>query len=237
MNQTASPGFADPDAAKGTATGHDEVVLRATRRALARRQAAYTDEVRRLLDAGLEVMREYGTSKSPRVSDIVEAAGLSRDAFYRHFESKGDLVAAIVEAGAHRLVDYLTHQMRKEPEPADQLRRWVEGIMSQAANPRVAQVTRAVMWNGGHVGDRSRPGVDVTYGLFADLIAGPVEALGSTDPARDAAVIAQAAMGRMHDFLWRSDTPTRADISHLVRFCTAAVQAAPPTSRQEHSRP
>ena len=220
-----------------TVGGSDQVVMRATQRALARRQAIYTDEVRRLLEAGLEVMRRHGTDKSPRVSDIIEEAGLSRDAFYRHFESKEDLVAAIVEAGARRLVDYLAHQMDKEADPEGQLRRWVEGIMAQAANPEVAHATRAVMWNGSHVGDRSRPGVAATDGLLVDLIVGPIEALGSGEPGRDAAVVTHAAMGRMREFLWRSETPTRSDIAHLVRFCTAAVRPVPGTPAWGHVAP
>jgi AcrR family transcriptional regulator len=216
MNQNASRNLAE---------GDDAVVARATQRALARRQAVYTDEVRRLLDGGLAVMRQCGTTKSPRVSDIVEAAGLSRDAFYRHFASKEDLVAAIVEAGAHRLVSYVQHQMAKEQEPREQLRRWVEGIMSQATNPEVAHSTRAVLCNGGRVGDHSRPEAVTNNAALAELIVEPIAALGSIDPERDAMVAAHATMGLMEYFLWRFVTPTRADIANLVRFCTAAVQS------------
>ena len=77
------------------------------KQSLARREAQYASEVRRLLDAGLEVMRECGTASSPRVADIVAAAGLSNDAFYRHFASKEALVAAILEDGSARLTSYL----------------------------------------------------------------------------------------------------------------------------------
>jgi AcrR family transcriptional regulator len=220
MNQNASRSDAGLDA-------DDAVVARTTQRALARRQAVYTDEVRRLLDAGLAVMRRCGTTKSPRVSDIVEAAGLSRDAFYRHFASKEDLVAAIVDAGADRLVSYLRHQMAKESDPAEQLRRWVEGIMAQATNPEVAHSTRAVLWNGGRVGDHSRPEAVTSNAALAELIVEPIAALGSPDPQCDAIAAAHAAMGVMEYFLWRVVTPTRVDIANLVRFCTAAVQPPP----------
>jgi AcrR family transcriptional regulator len=217
MNQNTSE-------AHGLVAADDVIVVRAAQRALARRQAVYEDEVRRLLDAGLEVMRRCGTTRSPRVSDIVDAAGLSRDAFYRHFASKEDLVAAIVEAGAERLVSYLNHQMAKESEPGAQLRRWVEGIMSQATNADVAHSTRAVLWNGARVGDHARPDAVVSYQPLAQLIVEPIARLGSADPVRDAAVVAHATMGLMRRFLWQLAIPTRADIAHLVRFCTAAVQ-------------
>ncbi len=96
--------------------------------ALARREAAYAEEVRRLLDAALDVMRECGTTSRPRVADIVAAAGLSNDAFYRHFRSKDALVAALVDDGALRLRSYLEHQMAKASTPEAQVRSWVEGV-------------------------------------------------------------------------------------------------------------
>jgi AcrR family transcriptional regulator len=217
MSQNASGGLAPLDS-------DDPVVARAARRALARRQAVYSDEVRRLLDAGLEVMRRCGTTRTPRVADILESAGLSRDAFYRHFESKEELVAAILEAGTHRLVGYLNHLMDKESDPAGKLRRWVEGIMAQAADPEVAHTTRAVVWNGGHVGDRSRPDAVARYAPLAELIVEPISQLGSSDPARDSALLTYAAMGWMQEFLWRCVTPSSEDTDHLVSFCMATLQ-------------
>lgn len=201
------------------------VVDRLAQRTMARRGAAYADEVRRLLDAGMEVMRRAGTTSSPRVADIVAAAGLSNDAFYRHFASKEDLVAAIVEAGAERLGSYLEHQMAKEPTPRAKVRRWVEGVMAQAADPAVAEPTRAVLWNGGRIGDRVRGTAGAGYEPLAELLRAPLAALGSADPDRDAAVAAHAVMGRMQEFLWRRERPTAPDIDHVVRFTLAAVGA------------
>src|SRR2546426_5260521 len=91
-----------------------DVANRIARQTMARRGPDYASEVRRLLDAGLDVMRTCGTASRPRVSDIVAAAGLSNDAFYRHFASKDALVAAILEDGAERLTGDLTHPLAKE---------------------------------------------------------------------------------------------------------------------------
>jgi AcrR family transcriptional regulator len=202
------------------------VVGRMARRATAQREAAYAEEVRRLMEAGLDVMRQAGTAASPRVADIVRAAGLSNDAFYRHFASKEELVAAILEAGTERLVEYLEHQMAKERTPKGQLRRWVEGIMSQASNREVADATRAVVWNGSQVGDGSRRDTASSYVPLAQLLSEPLVGLGSRDPERDASVLVQAVMGRMQDFLWRRIEPTDTDVSHLVAFCLSAVGGA-----------
>jgi hypothetical protein len=55
--------------------------------------------------------------------------------------------------------------------------------------------------------------------------------MGSSDPERDAAVLTQAVLGRMQEFLWRSVTPSPADVDHLFRFCSAAIGAPGPSRR------
>jgi AcrR family transcriptional regulator len=186
-----------------------------------RRGAAYADEVRRLLDAGLDLMRRSGTGARPRVSDIVAAAGLSNDAFYRHFPSKDALVAAIVEDGAVRLSSYLTHQMEKETTPERRVRRWVEGVLSQAADAEIAATTLAVLRNAGHGGGAftaRNPSIDPA---LATLLEEPYAALGSPAPPLDASLASHAVVGLMSDHLWRGTRPTRAEIDHVVAFCLA----------------
>ncbi len=134
----------------------DDVAGRIVRRTLAKREDQYASEVRRLLDAALEVIRRCGTSSRPRVADIVVEAGLSNDAFYRHFRSKDALVTAILEDGGERLQSYLAHQMAKESTPEGQVRRWVPGVLAQA-DKDIAATTLAVLWNArALVGDRRR---------------------------------------------------------------------------------
>jgi len=86
------------------------------------------------------------------VADIVATAGVSNDAFYRHFASKDALVGAILEDEMIRLASYLSHQMAKESTPEDKVRRWVEGVLSQATDDDIASTTLAVLWNAGSVG-------------------------------------------------------------------------------------
>jgi AcrR family transcriptional regulator len=194
----------------------------AAREALARREAAYADEVRRLLDAGLDVMRRCGTASRPRVADIVAAAGLSNDAFYRHFPSKDALVAALVDEGALRLQSYLEHQMSKDAGPDAQVRRWVEGVLSQAEG-EVASTTLAVIWNGDSVGGGSAPARQAANAAPGALLREPFAALGSTRPDLDAALVAHAVFGRLSELLWQGEHADRDEVDHLVDFCLAAV--------------
>ena len=208
-----------------------DVVSAIAQRRVAKREEQYASEVRRLLDAGLEVMRASGTAASPRVADIVAAAGLSNDAFYRHFESKEALVAAILEDGSVRLASYLQHQMAKAATPAAQVRSWVEGVLAQATDTDIAATTRAVLWNGGSVSERSGEPRPSPAASLATLLHAPFTELGSTDPQTDATLVAHAAIGLLSDYLWERARPTRAQIDHVVAFCLAVLPGEPRPAR------
>lgn len=199
----------------------NDVAGRIARRTLATRAPDYSAEVRRLLDAGREVMRRCGTGSRPRVADIVAAAGLSNDAFYRHFASKDELVAAILEDGAERLRSYLAHQMEREATPEGEVRRWVAGVLAQAADDESAATTRAVMWNAGGLGEALLSGSPAT--LLASLLERPLAELGSPAAALDASLVAHAVVGRLSDHLRQGVRPTKADTERVTAFCLAAV--------------
>jgi len=196
----------------------DDLATRIAGRSLSKRGQDYTAEVRRLLDAGLEVMQRGGTDARPRVADIVAEAGLSNDAFYRHFPSKDALVAAVIEDGAERLRSYLVHSMAKESTPEGQVTRWVQGVLAQAGDA-VAPATLAVLWNAGGVGEGMASGHSRLNPRLAELLEAPLAELGSAEPALDAALLTHAVVGRLSDHLWQRTTPTRAEREHLVRFC------------------
>ena len=61
----------------------------------------------RVIDGAAEVFAEHGFERA-RVTDIAKAAGLSSGAMYKHFASKADLLAAVVEChAAHQLTNLL----------------------------------------------------------------------------------------------------------------------------------
>lgn len=204
-------------------THEGDLPARIAQRTLARRGAGYASEVRRLLDAALELMRRGGTTSRPRVADIVAAAGLSNDAFYRHFKSKDALVVALLEDGTDRLSRYVAYQMTKEPSPEGKVRRWVECVLSQTRE-EIAATTLAVLWNAGAVGESfafSRHSASVP---LAALLHEPFGQLGCADPEVDAKLAAHAAIGTMSDYLWRRATPTEEEIAKITRFCLRAAR-------------
>jgi AcrR family transcriptional regulator len=197
------------------------VAARIASRTLTRRAPDYATEVRRLLDAALTVIARQGSTARARVADIVAEAGLSNDAFYRHFPSKDALVAALVEDGAERLASYVAHQMAKEITAEGQVRRWVEGILSQA-RADTAATTLAVLWTGsGAVAGITPAGHDASATL-APLLHGAFGRLGSTRPALDALLVSHAVLGRLADHLWAHTQPTRQELYKITLFCIHA---------------
>jgi AcrR family transcriptional regulator len=195
------------------------VISSTAKRIAERARGERPDEVRLLLDAGRAVMRECGTTSRPKVADIVRAAGLSNDAFYRHFSSKDALVVAILQDGGERLRSYLEHRMAKAPTPEGRVRAWIEGVLAQAADEDAAATTLAVLWNAGTMTDAA------PEGLLAPLLEAPLADLGSADPALHASLAAHAVVGRMSDHLTAGTRASKAETERIVAAMLATVRA------------
>jgi len=203
-----------------------DVAARIAADTLAKRGPDYTNEVRRLLDAALAIMSKRGTTARARVADIVAAAGVSNDTFYRHFSSKDALVVALLEDGTERLASYVAHQMSKEVAPERKVRRWVEGVLSQTRE-EAASTTLAVLWNGSSIGTGVTAGRHNASVPLAALLHEPFAALGSTTPELDASLVAHATLGKVADYLWARERPARDEIEHITAFCIKAATPRP----------
>jgi AcrR family transcriptional regulator len=205
----------------GGADSVDEsLAARAVRRRIADRQAAAESEVRRLLDAGLELMRTDPTA-APKVSDLVRLAGVSNDAFYRAFRSKDDLMATIVDEGG-RVRGFVT----LVPDIAEQLRLCLRAVLQQAADPEVAATSRAVLSNASRaLWARAIALVDLKRQI-ALIMEKPLAGLGSADPGRDAFLLSCAVFGAMEQFLWSEQSPTPAEFDFLCVWALRSVTVA-----------
>jgi AcrR family transcriptional regulator len=201
----------------------DEVLDRFVQRALSRREATYGNEIRRLMDAALTLMIRGGTSASPPVNDIIAEAGVSKDAFYRYFPSKGALIGALLEDGALRLRGYLAHQMAKESDPERQVRRWVEGVLTQAVG-EAATTTRAVLASASGADGGPLLGRHFASGPLASLLHEPFAALGSPAPRVDAALAAHGTLGFVADHVSAGTTPSEEEAERLIEFYLAAAR-------------
>ena len=204
----------------------EDVAARIAADTLTKRGPDYTNEVRRLLDAALAIMSQHGTTARARVADIVAAAGVSNDTFYRHFSSKDALVVALLEDGTQRLTSYVAHQMSKEVTPERKVRRWVEGVLSQTRE-EAASTTLAVLWNGSSIGTGVTAGRHNASIPLAALLHEPFAVLGSTSPEMDASLVAHATLGKVADYLWAHQRPTQEEVEHITEFCIGVTMAHP----------
>jgi AcrR family transcriptional regulator len=192
-------------------------VTAAVGRALDDRQREATEEVERILAAAVRVM-ERVAPEPPRVSDIVAEAGSSNKAFYRYFAGKDDVILAVMERGVAIVVSYLQHQMAKEPTPAAQVQRWIEGALAQVADPHLISMSRAAAGQVSATADW-RAADDEILRPMRDLLTEPVAALGSNDIARDADAIFHCTVTAMRRYLDSAQRPGPDDVDHLVGFC------------------
>lgn len=194
------------------------------------RRAAYAEEIRRLLDASFSLIRETG-DLAPPVGAIVRRAGLSNQAFYRHFASKDELLLAVLDEGVGMLAGYLAHRMERAGDPAGRVRAWVAGVLEQALQPDAAAATRPFAVSRARLADGFPREVEESERqlsrLLADAIAEAAAAgqLESSDPERDAETVYTLAMGWVQRRLASPEPAARGEAEHLTAFALRGLGA------------
>ena len=87
------------------------------------------DELRILLDAALVVMERNGYVDAA-VADILREADLSTRSFYRHFESKDQLLCALFRREADAAAARLRAKVDAAASPRAALHAWIDEILS-----------------------------------------------------------------------------------------------------------
>jgi len=159
------------------------VAERSVLRALASRQLVYTQEVNRLIAACLIVSERTGNF-DPRVGDILAEAGLSNQAFYRHFQSKEELLLAVLDQGGRQLDVYLRKRMAAQAEPIDKVRAWVRGFTAQAIRPKAAAATRPFMFPSARLYERFPDEIPAVEQLYRDSLTAALEQAKAAEQVR-----------------------------------------------------
>jgi len=202
----------------------DPVAAQTVERAVAARGRAGREfdeaaaEVRRLMDAALDVMRRHDTI-DPSVRDIVRAAGSSNQAFYRHFASKDALLLALIDDGRRRLCDTLDRRLARTASAAAARDAWVGGLLAQCTDVTAAAATRPFVVNADRLATRFP---DDTTASAERVIARLRPHLAD---ARDAVLAYDLVMAVVHRHLLARSHPTRAECTHIVEFVTRAAPA------------
>jgi len=206
--------------------------------AAAREKAA--DEVDRLLAAAERVLGRDGYG-GLRVDDVLDEAGLSTRAFYRHFRGKAELFVALFDREAARAQTRLRARIEAESTPDAQVRAWVAASLGFAFDPRLARRTRLFSLEE-HVVARDFP-EEIQRCVEAQLE--PLEAaiargrdtavFPHAEPARDARAIHHLCAGLMRDQLLGVSALRRDDAVALATgFAIQTLHADGRARRPEH---
>jgi AcrR family transcriptional regulator len=87
----------------------------------------------RIMDAASRLL---STGRGLSVTDVLEGAGLSTRAFYRHFESKDALMLALFRRDSERVNSQLEDTIAAAATPREALVGWIEGTLRLLDDPR-----------------------------------------------------------------------------------------------------
>lgn len=200
-------------------------------RSLEARRATARAEIEKLVSAALIVIERTGNLE-PKVSDILAEAGLSNQAFYRHFRGKHELLAAVLDRGIRELASYLTRRMASAESPSDAVREWIRGLVAQAQSPIGARATRPFALARGRLAESvpetvSRTQTLVTAPLREALAAARASgAMPAVDSERDAEALYHLMMGWLEARLLELQTPDPAEGARLESFVMAGLGRA-----------
>lgn len=199
---------------------------RLRRVATPRRQASYDDEVRRLIVAAQTVMLREGCTAQPRLADIVREAGMSNQAFYRHFRTRDDVIVATYEQGLLTIHDYLERQVRKHTGLEERLSAWIDGVLAQIEDTGLSELSTVIFWNLGQIARNSSEIKPVGHARILDLLGSILADGGVSEPDLTASFVQTLVMGMTTIYLESGRRPTPAEREQLLRFCLAGVTAA-----------
>ena len=189
------------------------LLQRAISRPLDERQASYAADVTRLVDATYAVISRTG-QLDPTVRDILREAGLSTQAFYRHFSSKDELLVVLFEDGRRQLTQYLEHRMSRASTPSDRIRAWIEGVLAQAvdarrrrSHPTLRHQRRAA---GRGVSQQQQASVSALVAPLRAAIAEVTDPAGADDHAIN---VYRLVFGALADFIRQRTAPTAEQIA------------------------
>lgn len=194
-----------------------------SRTARPERQASYDDEVRRLIDAAQQVMLTKGRTEQPRVADIVAAAGITNQAFYRHFRSRDDVIIATYEQGLLTISNYLAHRVKGKRGLTAKVTAWIDGILAQIDDSELTELSAAILWNVAQIARDKSEIEPKGYAQILDVLTGVLRAGGVENPDRTAYFVQTTVLGVTARCMETDVRLAAGDRAALIRFCLAGI--------------
>ena len=188
-------------------------------------------ELELLFDATLTVLRRNDYS-DVAIADILEEAGLSTRSFYRHFQSKDELLLTLYRRDAEVAAERLRARVSKAATPAEALKAWVDEILSfrfdRRKAVRVALLGAASARRADGYGHEAiHAGRILSAPLLELLETGRREgAFPASDPPRDAEMIRAIVFDYAGlNSAGRGSLPRAAVKQDILGFCLRALGA------------
>jgi AcrR family transcriptional regulator len=213
-----------PDAA------FDRILERSTRSTVDRVKQAHLAEVTTLVEGANSAISRAG-SLDPTLKDILAESGLSLAAFYKHFRSKDELMAVVVDDGTARFVKHISDKIASAGSAEGGLRALIDGALNQARNQRNAGATRPFVLSQWRLAERYPELVATTMASVLEQVAAVVAPL--VPPARAtperirhyALCVYHVVYGRLQQHVANQTVPEPDETEDILDFCLAALRA------------
>jgi AcrR family transcriptional regulator len=186
-------------------------------------------ERKAILDAALRVMRKNGYDEC-QITDILAEASMSTRAFYRHFDTKDDVLLAIFRDNAEATARRLADRVAAAGSPPEQLTAWIEETLSlgydkRRANRVLVLASGAARRTAGYAEENAQANAALSAPLLDVLEAGKASgAFPACEPAADAVTIHAIAWRLVGEALaGKPSMDERAARDHVLRFCLPAI--------------
>jgi len=189
-----------------------------------------------LLDAASKVVREEGV-RGLSVSQVLDRAGLSTRAFYRHFDSKDSLVSAVFLEMARVESRRLKRKMSAAADPSHAVVAWIDGRLDLAFNDRIKSDLRQMSLE---AQTQMFASPDLVSDAYSEILKPLVDQLESglragifpdIDPTADALSI-HGAIWASVERQWTTGGCDRDTVrDQVIRFCLRGIGVALPEGR------
>ncbi len=198
-----------------------------------RNKLAPDPDVRRaIMVAASEIIRERGV-RGLSIAVVLDRSELSTRAFYRHFESKDQLVAEIFLEMARAEKRRLRRKMAKATNPVEAVAAWIDGRLDLAFDETTKSDLRSLSLEAQSQMFASPGLIQPAYAemlkpLVEQLQRGLVDGVFHTiDPVTDAQSI-QGVVWTSTERQWATGDCERADVrQRTLRFCLRGLGVTP----------
>jgi AcrR family transcriptional regulator len=192
---------------------------------------------RAIVEAAAKSVREQGV-RGLSVAAVLERAQLSTRAFYRHFDSKDQLVAAVFQEMTRSEVDRLRTKMADATNPIEAVAAWIDGRFDLAFDEDITAELRQMSLEAQSKAFPSPEMVTPAYGAILEPLIEQLQHGLELGVFKD--IVPATAAKSIHGVVWAgtqrqwaTNQWSRDEVrGRAVRFCLRGLGVAPPTIEQ-----